>query len=640
MKKIVSFFAVAAIILAASCQKNTPAEPSPKDDDKVELKAPVLSASPASVVLSEKNLSSDALTLSWTSALKTGEQATIIYTVYANLTGRDMYSSPKTFSAGGQLEFAFKGSDLNTLVSNLGTEVGKDVELQFSVYAKSDDDNIESVTSNILKVAISTYKEEVVVPETLYIAGSATDAAWDTSKGIACVKQADGKHKAENVNLNLTISDTGFKFYFANDGSSDCFFGPDRKSDDFGAALLYTEDDGSANLFQPAMHGYKTGKYTIVLDTQALEMTLTRTGDISTDVTFGDNVYALGNCFEWGWSFTNPMTKVSDKVYEIQNVKCQWGDNGDSGFKIFLENGKWSPYFAQSSDATASEIKMTLVTDSEAPQFYPGLLEYANGFYTIRADFNTMVLTLTPGEDPNPSDGFDEDSALFIVGGSFSKYKEWTIQRECALVCPDKDNVYKSENPIYLDKWSYFRIASKDYKQDYSRKVGAANYWTAQVKATGDEEPFIPGNGNADWVDALYDVVFDLNTMTLTCTMAANAVDPSKAFYIFGDGFGESYESWTFNEGLAMMPTSEGVYETVSPVYLLNSAYFKFDKQDWTEYVRDQTASDYWTVTPRVKEPVDNDKGFVAADAGLQTGWYNVKLDTISLKVTLTEVEK
>lgn len=226
------------------------------------------------------------------------------------------------------------------------------------------------------------------------------------------------------------------------------------------------------------------------------------------------------------------------------------------------------------------------------------------------------------------------EDKYYLVGGGFSKYTDWVIQKDLALV-PVSDGVYKSAKNIYLDKWCYFRIATADWNEDYSRKVGAANYWTAQPKAEGDEEPFIPGNADGNWKEGEYEVVFNRNNMTVTCTYIPGEVDPDVAFYIFGWNFGEYYTEWAFNEGLAMMPTSDGVYETVKPAYLLEWCYFKFEKQDWTEYVRDQTTEDYWKVTARTYDP-DNDSGFSPGQTGNKDGWYNVKLDLNTKSVTLT----
>lgn len=72
-----------------------------------------------------------------------------------------------------------------------------------------------------------------------------------------------------------------------------------------------------------------------------------------------------------------------------------FGDNGDVGFKMFTERDNWSVYYAMTDDATADDISLQLVTDTDAPQVYPGKLGYGKGVYDIEVNLNTMKMTLT-----------------------------------------------------------------------------------------------------------------------------------------------------------------------------------------------------------------------------------------------------
>ena len=641
MKTKLLYSAAAVLILSVgACQEK---EISSQDDGQgnngtIELIAPELTSNSTDISISKENLDSEVLKLTWNSALPEGVNTELTYTVYANLSSKDLYSSPQTFPVGDVLTHSFTGKELNELCAKLKVLPGESTELQFSVYVKNDVTE-DSAVSDILKVKVITYKEKIEIPDVLWIAGSATDAGWDLSKSIELPKGSDGVYKAENVNINLTISDTGFKFYFAKDDTSEAFFGPDRASDEFGKAMLYLTDDGSANLFQPAMSRKTSGKYTIIFNPETMMMSMERTGDLSYELQLGENIYPQGDCFPWHWAFTDPMTKVSENIYEIQNVKCSWGDKGDSGFKIFIADGVYSPYFAQADDASMGNITVKLVTDTDVPQFKPGLLGYTDGTYTIRADFNTMVLTLEKIETPEP--GFDEKSAMYILGGGFSKYEgnTWEFARERALI-PQGDGTYVSEKDIYLDKWCYFQFATGDWGKKYVRNASASSYWSAKAKETDDDPNFTPGDSDPEWIDGWYKIVFDENNMTVTCTKSSGSqvIDPDKAFYLYGAGFENIHKDWEFNDSCALMPTSEGVYESVEPIYLPENSYFKFEKRDWTEYVRDAGASEYWKVTPRQKGP-DNDKCFVLSEAGLKTGTYNVKLDLNTSTVHMSLVK-
>lgn len=389
MKKTMLLLA-AAVLAAVSCDKTVPEAKPSGEQDGLKLNVPSLTISPTGEISVEEGSETVAATFSWTSAVPEGKDADVSYILYVNDAAADMYSNPAKFETGHALSLGLKSGELAEIVSKMDSEAP---ELQFAVYAKAADDDVEPVISNTVKAKVSLVGKEQEVPETLWLLGSATVTGWDASKAIP-VTAKDKVYTLEGVELNLTISDTGFKFLFANDGSSNSFFGPDLAAETFGTVKLYPEDDGTANLFQPALNGYGSGVYTIVLNLNIGMMTMTRTGDLQYEVALGDSIYPLGDCFEWKWSFSNPMGKTAEKVYEMKNVHLNFGD-GTNGFKIFIEVDKWSPYFAQTDDSKKDAVGIRLVTDTDQPQFKPGLLGYESGNYDIRADFNDMTLTLT-----------------------------------------------------------------------------------------------------------------------------------------------------------------------------------------------------------------------------------------------------
>lgn len=61
-----------------------------------------------------------------------------------------------------------------------------------------------------------------------------------------------------------------------------------------------------------------------------------------------------------------------------------FGDNGDVGFKMFTERDNWSVYYAMTDDATADDISLQLVTDTDAPQVYPANSATARAYTTSR----------------------------------------------------------------------------------------------------------------------------------------------------------------------------------------------------------------------------------------------------------------
>lgn len=135
-----------------------------------------------------------------------------------------------------------------------------------------------------------------------------------------------------------------------------------------------------------------------------------------------------------------------------------------------------------------------------------------------------------------------------------------------------------------------------------------------------------------DYASGIYTVSVDLNAMRLTLTRTGDVAefDPDKALYILGDNM---TDGWNMVEGNALLPVAENVYE-IERIYLKAESSFKFDFHDWTEYIRDDAAADYWTV--RRKGDGDGDIRFVPGDAGYGEGYYRVRVDLTTMQVTLT----
>ena len=118
--------------------------------------------------------------------------------------------------------------------------------------------------------------------------------------------------------------------------------------------------------------------------------------------------------------------------------------------------------------------------------------------------------------------------------------------------------------------------------------------------------------------------------LTLTRTGDVTEFDPETALYILGDNM---ENGWNMVEANALLPVGENIYENTR-IYLKPESSFKFDFYDWTEYIRDDAAGDYWTL--RKKGEGDGDIRFIPGDQGLGEGYYTVRVDLNTLKVTLT----
>ena len=278
-----------------------------------EVTAPVLSSDKESVVLAAESADQTAVTFSWTAAKDGESDADATYEIF----------------------------------------------IQVMVYATPAEG--EGLQSNKAALNVTTYVEQIEFPESLILLGSATPALWEMANGIEVAKTSDGVYTVENIDLRGS-GNSGFKFYFSrNDG--DYRIQVDMVNEDFKdltIKIVIAKED-SQDIVPSRITGYTDGQYKLTVNLNTLELTMERTGDLS-EITLPDKLYMQGDAVEWKWTWNeeNTLNKISDKVYEAKNIKLTFGDNNDCGFKVFIANGQYSPYYAMTDDS--SEGNMMFLT--------------------------------------------------------------------------------------------------------------------------------------------------------------------------------------------------------------------------------------------------------------------------------------
>jgi len=352
-----------------------------------------------------------------------------------------------------------------------------------------------------------------------------------------------------------------------------------------------------------------------------------------------DEYFIIGSGFDnyTGWEFQTGLrlvpqgdgTYVSDRDIYL-NKWCY--------FRIAKTD--WSEDYSRVQDAADYWSVQPKASGDEEP-FIPGNADssWQDGYYMVMFNKNTMKVSYAYV-------GGTENQPFYLNGGAFNDGSEdWALVDDHKL---DRvaSGIYRTTNPVQLKDWVYFKFDTADWAEYVRSQADGVNYWTATPRIYGEHSNdcnFIPKNNDNNWKDGLYNVTLNLRTMSVSCEyygLIPGTIDSSVAFYIYGCNFEGACDDWTFSDDMALMPTAENenIYKTVKPVTLAKWCYFKFEKKDWTEYVRDQTVSEYWTVTARTHEP-DNDKGFSPGDTGLESGTYNVTLNLDDMSVTLTAVE-
>lgn len=136
------------------------------------------------------------------------------------------------------------------------------------------------------------------------------------------------------------------------------------------------------------------------------------------------------------------------------------------------------------------------------------------------------------------------------------------------------------------------------------------------------------------YTSGVYTVTADLGAMRLTLDRTGDVYefDPDAVLYILGDGM---EHGWDMVEQNALAATGDNTFE-IAEIALKADSKFKFYFHDWTEFIRDEAAADYWTL--KRKGDGDGDIRFIPSEAGLGAGTYKVSVDLSAQRVQLTLV--
>lgn len=229
-------------------------------------------------------------------------------------------------------------------------------------------------------------------------------------------------------------------------------------------------------------------------------------------------------------------------------------------------------------------------------------------------------------------------SALYMKGGACEG--GWDT---ATVLDPSSEGVYEVAEValrfgVAVDGKGFKFFVSEDaypfYGQDNTDGAAFGDVKIFASENDGDSQfyPLLHG-----YVSGVYTIKVDLNAMKLTMTKTGDVDEfiPSSMIYILGDNMDYG---WDMLEGNALAPVEEKVFEGYD-IHITADSRFKFDDINWTEWTRDDTASDYWTIRNKME---GDDCRFIPgeADPDFKNGKYTVRVDFNTMKVSLTLTEE
>lgn len=546
--KIFAGMTLAALVSVSCGEDSTESFP---DKGWGELTTPVLSVSDEEVALDADLADEAALTLSWTSA---GDDASIRYELYLNVAGSDLFSGYKR-EMGSDLTLSLTHGELNTLImTEFGGRSGERFELRACVYARTDNYLLEEKCSEEAAFAVTTYEAQIIKPASLWMMGGACEFGWDKAIELPQDDQQPGVYTAENVVLKFgkPADNKGFKFYIEQNGSYP-FYGQLLEGE-FGQIQVFaTENDGDSQ-FYPLQYDYVSGLYTVRVDLNEMQLTLTKTGDV-TEFDPDAVLYLLGDNLDYGWTMAeeNALLPVGENVYE----KTHFYLRAESSFKLYFHD--WTEFIRDDSASDYWTLKQKGETDGDI-RFIPGDQGLSSGYYTVRADLNAKSVTLTlegaasayPDQlylfGPATSAGWDLAGSIPMTKLRDGVFQARGVEINVGTANPDdnKGNGFK------------FIISNTDWLTEYGAKApfddqdGQPGYRGWELAQSSDQfYPLLMG-----FESGSYDITADLTTMTVTFT-PAGAGDYPGALYILGDAMPGK---WELADAVPMTQQTPGVF--------------------------------------------------------------------------------
>ena len=602
------------------------------DKEWSELTAPVLTVSDEDVTLDADKADQEALKFSWTAASVVTRSSSVMYDLYLNIEGEDLFKGIKREWEGPDLAISFTHKELNDLIiSTFGGKSGERFAFRACVYAHTGNYLIEDKTSEEVSFAATAYAAEVVKPASLWMKGGACEYGWD--KAIELPQGEEGIYTAENVVLKFgkPADNKGFKFYVEENGSYP-FYGQ-KIGGEFGQVQTFAIANDGDSQFYPLQYDYTSGIYTVHIDLNTMMLTLTRTGDV-TEFDPETALYILGDNMENGWNMVeaNALLPVGENIYENTRIYLK----PESSFKFDFYD--WTEYIRDDAAGDYWTLRKKGEGDGDI-RFIPGDQGLGEGYYTVRVDLNTLKVTLTGGGAPSYPEtlflfgpateaGWNLGSFIPLTKVSNGVFQAKGVNIDVGTANPDDNKGNGFKFGISNSEWST-EYGAKEAFDDHDGQQGYRGWELAQN--SNQFYPLLMGHASG-----AYDITVDFTTMTVRFEPEQGPDYPA-ALYILGDAMPHG---WDLGQAVAMTQTTPGVFTAENVPVKVGTAQegnpkgngFKFiiSNTEWlTEYGAKGSFDDGYTGW----ELVQGSNQFYPLMMGFGDGNYRITADFKTMTV-------
>jgi starch-binding outer membrane protein SusE/F len=352
MKQLLKYFSflTAAAVVFAACQK---AESLPFYDSG---KAPVLTASAATIAPVAADSNNTALTLNWTFPKYATDSATIKYVIEIDSTTKN-FSNPYSIVVNGSLTKSFIAKELNSILLSKGYAFNVPVDMDVRVISSYQNNN-ERLVSNTVKIKMTPYKipPKVALPASgkLFIVGSATQGGWTNPVPTPAQELARIDETTFGGIFQLNAGGSYLFLPVNGDWSAKYGFNGPNNSNNVNGDNLKAE---GGDMMAPAANGL----YKIIVDFQQGKFTVT---PFTQQHGLPTELYIVGDATPGGWANPVPVpsqkfTRLNATTFEIASLALTSGKK----YLFLPTNGDWSRKYGSSGAASNTKLDGTFAPE-------------------------------------------------------------------------------------------------------------------------------------------------------------------------------------------------------------------------------------------------------------------------------------
>ncbi|WGH76931.1 SusE domain-containing protein [Tenacibaculum tangerinum] len=383
--KIVAFF----LLVLVSCQQDDNLQP----EGEWELSTPaVLTPSSGAKITLDENTPSETVMFSWEAA-ESSVGYGVTYEVLMDEQGGN-FTDPifvsKSSDNGNDTSFTITYEELNKTLAYNGYPANSEITLAFAVKANSLSKS--SMDTGELKIVTFT---NPLMPESLYISGTATEDNGDLSQAIELQRltSSDGTSLSNKYEIYTSLK-AGESYKFYNERSL--------------PALQYGGSEGNIEFFGNEIVAEDSGQYRITVD-------------------LDNNTYELLHIEKWsmvgqpingGWGGDEPLEYQGDGIWKASINLFETG-----GF-VFRANGDWG-YLLKRVVGTPNTLVMERDASSQGLSF-EDIPNDLTGTYIVTLDLSPGNYNYTFERDGSVAAPIDTPSQLFLLENG-TMIEEFTV---------------------------------------------------------------------------------------------------------------------------------------------------------------------------------------------------------------------